>query len=46
MSYFSVDFIFMAHWQKDERDSIPEGIFVNVSSHKSLQDKAEWMEEN
>lgn len=31
-----------AHRQKDERGSIPEANFINVSSHKSLQNKAGW----
>jgi len=38
---FDVSFILTdAHWQKDERGSIPEAIFVNVLSCKSLQSKA------
>lgn len=38
---FHVGFILTdAHWQSDERGDIPEAIFVNVSSHKSLQSKA------
>ena len=44
-SCFHVNFILTdAHRQKHERGSIPEAIFFNVSSHKSLQRKAEWME--
>lgn len=38
---FHVGFILTdAHWQRDESGNIPEAIFVNVSSHKSLQSKA------
>lgn len=41
VSCFRMGFILTdAHRQKDERGSIPEANFINVSSHKSLQNKA------